>query len=75
MVKQTPFRDRYRGPWSVEATPSGYRVVAACGTALAYIYAPSGFDRAALTTSHLTPAEALALANAIAKLNPGPVEP
>ena len=67
-----PFRERFPPPWTVEATPSGYCVRAACGTALAYIYAPSGFDRLALTGNHLTLPEALALARAIALLNPSP---
>jgi hypothetical protein len=54
------------GPWRVEATEGSQFVVKdANGFALAYVYARRD---ATLRDKHLTPAEALAIAEALAKL-------
>jgi hypothetical protein len=61
-------RERFPPPWRVEQIPGGfpggYRVTDAHGRPLAYVY---GGARSALPGA-LTPAEALALARAIARL-------
>ena len=38
MPDQQSFRQRFPGPWSIEETPSGYKVSAKCGAAIAYVY-------------------------------------
>ena len=54
-------------PWRVEKTPSGFRVLDATGTSLAFVYAnddlasKAGFDA-------LTPVEARRIATGIARL-------
>lgn len=65
------FRDRHPAPWTVEATPSGVRIVDANGMALAYVYAAD--DDRSTSIGKLTPAEARTLAAMIARL-PGMVE-
>lgn len=64
------FRERYPPPWTVEETPSGYCVKAACGIALAYLYCSSEPWEGVGTTgaAKMTRAEGLALAKAIAAL-------
>jgi len=58
------------GPWSIESTPSGFRIVSG-QTALLYIYVHSeDWQNAATTGQHrLTWAEGLALAEAIVALS------
>lgn len=57
---------RFPGPWRVEATEGGQFVVKdANGFGLAYVYARRD---AALRDKYLTPAEALTIAETIAKL-------
>jgi hypothetical protein len=60
-------RERFPPPWHVEQIPGGYRVIDEHGRPLAYVYTADGGTRSALPVS-LTPAEALALARAIARL-------
>ena len=56
---------RFPAPWSVHATPGGWRVDDASGQALAYVY---GRDSAAVKVEHLTVEEARRIAVNIAKL-------
>jgi hypothetical protein len=60
-------RERFSPPWRLEEVPGGYRVTDAHGRPLAYVYGVDGGARSALPDA-LTPAEALALARAIARL-------
>jgi hypothetical protein len=60
-------RERFPPPWRVEQMPGGYRVTDAHGRPLAYVYGVDGGARSALPEA-LAPAEALALARAIARL-------
>ena len=63
------FREQHPPPWSVEATPSGCKVVDAAGYALCYVYAADAAE-AARTGSYgkLTSAEARTMAAMIARL-------
>ena len=60
------------GPWKIESTPSGFRIVSG-QTALLYIYVHGeDWQNAATTGQHrLTWAEGLALAEAIVALSYG----
>jgi hypothetical protein len=60
-------RERFQPPWRVEDVPGGYRVTDTNGRPLAYVYAVDVGARAALPEA-LTPAEAHAIATAIARL-------
>jgi hypothetical protein len=60
-------RERFPPPWRLENVPGGYRVTDAHGRPLAYVYGVDGSARAALPDA-LTPAEARAIATAIARL-------
>jgi hypothetical protein len=60
-------RDRFPPPWRLEDVPGGYRVTDVHGRPLAYVYGVDGSARAALPDA-LTPAEAHAIATAIARL-------
>jgi hypothetical protein len=67
MTEPRPIRERFPPPWRVEQIPGGYRVTDAHGRPLAYVYGVDDSARSALPGA-LTPAEALALARAIARL-------
>ena len=60
------------GPWKIESTPSGFRIVSG-QTALLYIYVHDEDWQNAATTAHhrLTWAEGLVLAEAIVALSYG----
>lgn len=60
-------RERYPPPWRVEQIPGGFRVVASNCVPVAYVYGLAGHARSAAPNS-LTPAEALAIAQAISRL-------
>jgi hypothetical protein len=60
-------RGRFPPSWRLEAVPGGYRVTDMHGRPLAYVYGVDGGARAALPDG-LTPAEAHAIATAIAQL-------
>jgi len=62
-------RDRFPGPWTTEKTPAGFRVCAANGVALAYIYGSPQAQLGTLTPQGLSPAEARAIAEAIAGMS------
>lgn len=63
------FRELYPPPWTVERMPAGYRVIAANGAFLGYFYALTEHERAMTARyNHLTWAEALTLAKAVARL-------
>jgi hypothetical protein len=59
--------ERFPPPWRLDDVPGGYRVTDAHGRPLAYVYGVDGGARSALPDA-LTPAEARALAAAIARL-------
>lgn len=61
-------RERYPPPWEIEKIPAGFRVRAANGVALLYIYAPDEATRKAIGGTGLSHAEALAIAKAIVRL-------
>jgi hypothetical protein len=63
----TAFRERYPGPWEIEASGECVRVVARDGTVLACIYYEEQPTRRALT-HRVTLPEARALAKAIGNL-------
>ena len=67
------FRDRYPGPWKIENTPSGFKIVAG-RTTLLYIYVHTeNWECVATTGQHrLTWAEGLTLAEAIIALGHPP---
>jgi hypothetical protein len=67
MDRSRSIRDRFPSPWRLEDVPGGYRVTDAQGRPLAYVYGVDGSARAALPDA-LTPAEARAIAAAIARL-------
>jgi hypothetical protein len=61
----------FPGPWHVEPTEGGHFVVKdAAGFSMCYVYARKDV---ALRSSYMTPAEAVVIAQAIAKL-PGTIE-
>jgi hypothetical protein len=60
-------REPFPPPWRLEDVPGGYRVTDVHGRSLAYVYGVDGSARAALPDA-LTPAEARAIATAIARL-------
>ena len=69
MSEQPSFRQRYPGPWSIDETPSGYKVSAGCGTAILYYCYVEPWQNSATTgTKKLTRPEGLAAAKAIAGL-------
>ena len=70
MTEPQSFRQRFPGPLSIEETPSGYKVAAKCGAAIAYVYCyVEPWQNSATTgTKKLTRAEGLAAAKAIAGL-------
>ena len=63
----TAFRERYRGPWTIEEVGESVRVVALNGTILATIYFEDLPTRRSIT-QRVTRAEAHALAQAIVGL-------
>jgi hypothetical protein len=67
MDRPRSIRDRFPPPWRLEDVPGGYRVTDVHGRPLAYVYDVGGSARAALPDG-LTPAEAHAIATAIARL-------
>jgi hypothetical protein len=67
MDRSRSIRDRFPPPWRLEDVPGGYRVTDAHGRPLASVYSVDGGARAALPDG-LTPAEARAIATAIARL-------
>jgi len=69
MSEPRSIRDRFPAPWRVDEMPAGFRVVDASATPLAYVYALSEQQRAALPGRTLTQAEARAIAAAIASLS------
>lgn len=73
MPEQPSFRQRFPGPWAIEETPSGYKVAAKCGTAIAYVYCYTDSWQSGATTGtkKLSRAEGLAAAKAIAGLAEG----
>lgn len=68
MPEPTPIRARFPAPWTAEETPAGYCVRDANGVALAYVYGARDKQLGTLTAASLTPAEARAIAQAIAAL-------
>ena len=68
MPTRRSIRDRFPAPWTVEEMPAGFRVCAANGVALAYVYAAPQAQLGTLTPQGLSPAEARAMAQAIAAL-------
>lgn len=62
-------RERFKRPWAVEEMPSGYRVVDAEGNSIAWVYCEDEQSRRAVLQQP-TFAEGLAIARAIAGLNP-----
>lgn len=62
------FRDRYPGPWEIEASGECVRVVARDGTVLACIYFEDDLPTRRSVAKRVTRAEAWALAKAIAGL-------
>ena len=71
MSEPRSIRDRFPSPWRVVEMPAGFRVVDASATPLAYVYALSEEQRAALPGRTLTAAEARAIAEAIAESGSG----
>lgn len=61
-------RERYPPPWDIEEIPAGFRVRAANGMPLVYIYAPDEATLKAISSTGLTRSEALAIARAIVRL-------
>ena len=68
MPEPCSIRDRFPAPWTAEETPAGFRVCAANGVALAYVYASPQTQLGTLTPQGLNPAEARAIAQAITSL-------
>ncbi len=69
MPEPLSIRDRFRGPWTAQEIPGGFRVVDASATTLAYLYAPAKGQESVLPGRSLTRAEAKAIAAAIAALS------
>ena len=64
----TAFRDRYPGPWEIEASGECVRVVARDGTVLASIYFEDDLPTRRSVAKRVTSAEAWALAKVIVGL-------
>jgi hypothetical protein len=62
-----PIRSTFPAPWSVEETSAGYRVVAANGRIVAFLYGEDELTRREILR-YPTMAEAFAIAKAIAAL-------
>ena len=68
MPEPRSIRDRFPAPWRVEQTPGGFRVLDRNDTPLVHVYVASEEQRRLVSSRGLTPAEARALAQAIARL-------
>ena len=68
MTEPRSIRDRFPAPWRAERTPGGYRVLDRNDTPLVHVYAASDEERRQVSSQGLTPAEARAIAQAIAAL-------